>query len=254
MRYNKQISLKNIGIKGQKKLDKSFVALVGLGALGSHSASLLARAGINLILIDRDIVELDNLQRQELYTEKDVGKEKALVTYQHLKEINSSIKVEYYVTELNHKNLKILDKSNLILDCTDNLETRFLINEYSISKNKPWIYTGIIANQGMILSFNNSYCFNCIFKEPDESIETCDTLGLNNAVASLFSSLQVNESIKILVSGKNTQEMIYFDMESLDFKKIKVNKNLKCKTCNKEFSYINGKKKSNFVKLCGKDS
>lgn len=254
MRYNKQILLKNIGINGQKKLNKSFVALIGLGALGSHSASLLARAGVNLILVDRDIVELDNLQRQELYTEKDIGKEKSLVAYEHLKEINSNIKIEYHVAELNHKNLNMLDKANLILDCTDNLETRFLINEYSIDKKKPWIYTGIIANQGMILSFNNDYCFNCIFREPDESIETCDTIGLNNSVAALFSGLQVNEAFKILISGKNTQEMIYFDMENLDFKKIKVNKNPKCNTCNKEFSYINGKKKSHFVKLCGKNS
>ncbi len=254
MRYNKQILLKNIGKSGQEKLSKSTVAVIGLGALGTNSVSLLARAGLNLILIDRDIVELDNLQRQNLFTEADIGKEKALVAYDLLNKINSSIKMDYFVTDLNHKNISILKNADLILDCTDNMETRFLINEYCLKNKKPWIYAAILETKGMVLSFNNNYCFNCIFKEPTENLDTCDTVGVLNTVATLISSLQVTEAIRILVKGFNAKELLSVDIWNQELNKIKVKKNEKCRTCNGYYPYLNGEKGNRLIKLCGRNA
>lgn len=254
MRYEKQILLKEIEKKGHEKLRKSTIAVIGIGALGSNSASLLARAGINLVLVDRDVVELDNLQRQNLFSENDIGKEKALAAEEYLNKINSEINIDSYVADLYYRNINILDKADLILDCTDNLETRFLINEYCLKNKKPWIYSGILGTRGMMLSFNNEYCFNCIFKETTENLETCDTIGVLNSVASLISSIQVTEAIKILLNRNNTKELIVVDVWSNELKKIKVNKNKNCLTCKGNYYYSNGKKGASIVKLCGRNA
>lgn len=254
MRYNKQILLNEIGKEGQKKLNRSTVAVIGVGALGTNSANLLARAGVNLILIDRDVVELDNLQRQSLYNENDFGKEKAIAAEEHLTKINSEIKIKAYVADLNHKNINILDKTDLILDCTDNLETRFLINEYCLKNKKPWVYAGILGTGGMILSFYNNYCFNCVFKEPNENLETCDTIGVLNTIAALISSVQVNEAVKVLITNRNTEQLFSVDIWNMDVNKIKISKNKNCKVCRGQYEYLNGNKGNNIVKLCGRNA
>src|SRR3989338_4972766 len=141
MRYIRQEIFREIGKEGQEKLKKSTIAIVGLGALGTNSAELLARAGIGkLLLIDRDVVELSNLQRQSLFNENDVGKPKALAAKEHLKKINNEVEFNVFADDLNHENIyrmipindfknnKIIKNIDIILDCTDNLETRFLIN------------------------------------------------------------------------------------------------------------------------------
>src|SRR3989344_6084298 len=128
-RYSRQILLKEIGREGQKLLQDKKVAIVGVGALGTVAAELLARAGVgNLILVDRDMVEESNLQRQTLFDEKDIGKNKAAAAEQRIKKINSDIKVEFHSIHLNPQNIDVLQSADLILDCTDNLQTRFLIN------------------------------------------------------------------------------------------------------------------------------
>ncbi|HLC73472.1 MAG TPA: HesA/MoeB/ThiF family protein, partial [Candidatus Nanoarchaeia archaeon] len=163
MRYQKQELLSYIGNK-QEFLQKKVVAIVGLGAIGSNTANLLARAGINLILIDRDIVELENLQRQTLYDEKDIGKPKSIQAKKKLKLINSEIKIEAFVEDLNYKNIDELINSDLILDCSDNMETRFLINDYSIKNDIPWIYAAVLGVNAMSMNIvpQKTPCFRCI--------------------------------------------------------------------------------------------
>ena len=233
MRYKKQILLKEIGNKGQQKLNNSTVAVIGLGGLGSNSANLLARTGINLILIDRDKLELENLQRQNIYTEKDVGKEKAKIFGEYLKKVNSEIRIEYHVINITDENIDLIKKADLVLDCTDNLETRFLINKYCTKNNQPWIYAAVLGTQGMVISFNGDYCFNCIFKKPTEEIKTTNELGLINTIPYLIASIQVTEAIKILLTGQNTKEMIKVDIWDNNLERVKIKRDKNCKICNK---------------------
>src|SRR3989344_4557746 len=172
MRYSRQEIFSKIGKEGQNLLKKSKVAVIGLGATGSSSAELLARAGVGeLILADRDIVELNNLQRQSLYNEDDIGNVKADSIKNHLKKINSEVKIKTLVIDLDYRNINEI-KTDLILDCSDNIDTRNLINEYCHKNKINWIYSGVIEDNGIVLNFNNDYCFSCVF----ESIKA-DLLG-----------------------------------------------------------------------------
>ncbi len=250
MRYNKQQILKEIGNK-QKLLENSLVTIVGLGAIGTNTASLLARSGVNLHLIDRDIIELDNLQRQTLFAESDLDKPKALQAFNHLKKINSSIKISYSISDLTYKNINLL-KGNLILDCTDNMFTRFLINDYSMKNNIPWIYSSVIGTKGLIFSIiPKNTCFSCLFKIPTTSLESCDTSGILNTASSLASNLQVTEAFKILTKQDYTKELIKFDIWNNSIEKIKVKINKNCLTHNNKFSFLNGEYKEKVIKMCG---
>lgn len=254
MRYIKQIMFEKIGKAGQDLLKKSRVTIIGLGALGTRSAELLARAGIgNLILIDRDIVELSNLQRQTLFKESDVNKPKAFAAKSHLEEINSEIKITAIFKDINYKNIESNIKGNLILDCTDNLETRFLINEFSIEKNIAWIFASVIGSSGMLFNFipNKTPCFKCIFSEPEITLDTCDTEGIINTTASLISSMQVTEAFKILTKQSYVKELIYFDLWKNKLVKTKIKKLQNCETCKRNFKYLNGEIFSEAVKICG---
>ena len=151
MRYERQLFFKYIGKEGQGKISKSTVTIVGVGALGSVSAELLARAGIGkLILIDPDNVEIHNLQRQSLFDEKDIGKNKAEVAKEKLNEINSEVNVEAHPIALDKSNTKLL--KGIVLDGTDNMDVRLLMDDYCISHKIPWIYGGIASSVGMIYS------------------------------------------------------------------------------------------------------
>ena len=265
MRYIRQEIFREIGKDGQKKIRNSSVAIVGLGALGSVSAQLLARAGIGkLILIDRDIVELSNLQRQSLFDESDIGKPKALAAKEKLSKINSDIKIDFFIDDLNYKNInelisitnkKIKNKKNvdLILDCTDNLETRFLINDFCVKNKIPFIYSSAVGSKGYVFNVipNETPCLRCFLKE-SAALDTCENVGVLNTITSIISSIQVNEAIKILLNKPYEENLILFDVWRNDLSKIKVNKDKKCVCCVKNnFEYFNGKKSSRIVKLCG---
>jgi len=149
-RYSRQTILQNIGEEGQEKLAQSSVAVVGCGALGTAASNNLARAGVGrIIIIDRDFVELSNLQRQMLYDENDVDEPKAIAAARKLKNINSDIEIEPVVKDINHTNVEdILSKADLVLDGTDNILTRMLVNDVCVKQEKPWIYTGANRNLG----------------------------------------------------------------------------------------------------------
>lgn len=258
MRYSRQEIFKEIGKKGQQKLSNSTVVIIGLGALGSSSAELLARAGIGkLILVDRDIVELSNLQRQSLFEENDIGKAKAAQAKERLSKINSDIEIDFFIDDLNFENIiKILNKKiNLILDCTDNLETRFLINDFCIKNKIPFIYSSAIGSKGYVFNVipkKENACLRCFLKEAAQ-LDTCETTGVLNTITNLISSFQVDEVFKILLSKKNVEKnLLFFDIWKNELFKIKANKNKNCICCIKNnFEYLDGKKSSRIIKLCG---
>ncbi len=258
MRYSRQEIFAEIGKKGQEKLRNSTVAIIGLGALGSSSAELLARAGIGkLILVDRDIVELSNLQRQSLFEENDIGKAKAAQTKEHLSKINSDIEIEFFIDDLNFENIeKILNKKiDLILDCTDNLETRFLINDFCIKNKIPFTYSSAIGSKGYVFNIipgKSNPCLRCFLREAIQ-LDTCETIGVLNTITNLVSSFQVDEAFKILLSKRNSEKnLLFFDIWKNEMFKIKVNKNKDCICCIKnKFEYLDGKKSSRVIKLCG---
>jgi len=257
MRYIRQQISSEIGKSGQSKLRKSAVAIVGLGALGSVSAGLLARAGIGrLILIDRDIVELSNLQRQSLYDEYDTGKPKALAAKEKLNRINSEVKIELFIDDLNFKNIeKIFDgKLDLILDCTDNLETRFLINDLCVKNKIPFIYSSAVGSKGYVFNIipGKTACLRCFLKEAGH-LDTCETTGVLNSITHLVPSIQSSEAIKILLNKNNIEtNLLFFDVWKNELMKIKINKNKSCACCSKNnFEYLSGKNSIKTTKLCG---
>lgn len=256
MRYIRQEIFREIGKKGQKRLQNSYVAIVGLGALGSVSAQLLARAGIGrLVLVDRDIVELSNLQRQSLFDESDIGNPKASAAKEKLNDINSEIKIDFFIEDLNYENIgKILnEKVDLILDCTDNLETRFLLNDFCIKNNIPFIYSSAVGSKGYVFDVvpKQTACLRCFLKEAT-ALDTCETGGVLNTITNLISSIQVNEAIKILLNKDYEKYLLFSDISKNELTKIKINKNKNCICCAKNnFEYLAGKKSQKIIKLCG---
>lgn len=260
MRYIRQEIFREMGKKGQEILKNSCVAIVGLGALGSVSAQLLARAGVGkLALIDRDIVELSNLQRQSLFDENDIGKAKAAQAKEHLNRINSEIIVDFFIDDLNFENIsEIFSRGkafDLILDCTDNLETRFLINDFCIKNRIPFIYASAVGSKGYIFNIipnKNSPCLRCFLKEAAR-LDTCEAFGVLNTATSAIASIQADEAIKILAKKTNFEtKLVFFDIWKNELSKLKVSKNRNCECCAKNnFEYLAGKKSSRIVKLCG---
>jgi len=251
MRYIRQVIFEKIGIEKQKLLEKSNICIVGVGALGTLVSVLLARAGVKkLILIDRDIVELSNLQRQGLFNEDDINKLKVLAAKEKLERINSCVKIEAYCVDLDYENIDLI-KSDLIIDCSDNFETRFLINDYCLKENIPWIYGSVIGSYGMTLNIipKKTPCFRCVFKEPTKLLGTCETEGIINTIPHSIAAMQVTEAIKILTKQPYNKELIYYDIWKNKITKTKVKKLAGCPACNKNYEYLEGKSKD-IVKLC----
>ncbi|MEW6062764.1 MAG: ThiF family adenylyltransferase [Nanoarchaeota archaeon] len=253
MRYLRQIIFEKLGESKQRLLEQSTAVVVGVGAIGSISAELLARAGVNLVLIDRDIVELNNLQRQKLFTEHDINKSKAIVAKERLSSINKDINIEAYVDDLDYENISSLAKGNILLDCTDNFETRFLINEYAAKKRIPWIYSAVIGSSGMVMNIvpGKTACFRCVFNEPTALLGTCDTEGILNTIPNVISAMQATEAIKLLTKQPYSKELIHYDIWTNKLVKNKVNRQKDCPVCNKKFEYLTGEKRSELVKYCG---
>ena len=234
MKYSRNITLEEIGKKGQKILKQKTATIVGLGAIGSVSSELLARNGINLILIDNDKIDLSNLQRQLLFTEKDIGKFKVEIAEKKLKEINSDINIKIHNEKLNENNLNILN-SDLILDCTDNLETRFLINKYSLMTKIPWIHAAVIRTKAVLYNFipdenNVKPCFNCIYKKHSE-FETCENVGILNTTVVFIATLQATQALKILLNYDYEENFLRIDVWNNNITKIKVKKDKNCQSC-----------------------
>ena len=204
-RYSRQILFPGIGERGQEALLGARVALVGCGALGSFHAAALARAGVgSMVIIDRDYVEPSNLQRQWLFEESDAADAlpKAAAAERRLALINSSIHVRGVVADLTASNAEqLLGRVDLILDGTDNFDTRYLINDFSVSRSIPWVYGAAVGSYGLAMPVvpGRTPCLRCVYPNPPQSAQpTCETAGVVNVIASLVASYQVADALKIL--------------------------------------------------------
>lgn len=265
-RYSRQILFPEIKRDGQRKLLSSKILLVGCGALGAAHAETLARAGVgNIRIVDRDFVEFSNLQRQSLFSETDASMRlpKAIAAKNRLLEINSEIKVEAIVTDVNYSNIENLIKDcDLILDGTDNFQTRFLLNDACVKHSKTWIYGAAVSSYGVTMTIipQKSPCLRCIFEEiPDAgSSPTCDTAGVIQPIISIVSAVQTTEAIKILIGKKESlhQSLMQFDVWQNDWRKIKLGApNADCKTCGqRNFEFFKAENAEFSAVLCGRDA
>jgi len=234
-RYSRQVILENIGEDGQAKLLKSSVAIVGCGALGTIAANNLARAGVGkLIIIDRDFVELNNLQRQMLFDENDVGTPKAVAAAEKINAINSEIEVNPVIKDLNYTNVEeLIGNVDLVIDGTDNIQTRMLVNDLCVKNDIPWIYTGAIGTSGMSMNIlPGKACIRCLYPGVPKagSLPTCDTMGVLNTITVIMGSIETTEAIKILLGfyddeKSSNSNLIVYDTWNHSFDSIKVKKN-----------------------------
>ncbi len=254
-RYSRQELLAQIGIKGQQKVSQSSVAIIGIGALGTTAANLLVRAGVGKIaLFDRDVIELHNLQRQSIFTEKNVGFPKVAAAKEWLQTVNSSITINAFPIEINTETISLLQQYDLLLDCTDNMEVRFLLNDFCVKNKKNWIYCSAVGTKGQLfVIIQKGPCFACIFSLPAAgSLETCDTSGVLNSVTTAIGAMQVTETLKILTNQEPIKELLAYDAWNHSIQKIAVKKKKECVCCGKnQFIFLSGTKETTTAKLCG---
>lgn len=258
-RYSRQMLVKNIGYKGQMKLAESKVAILGCGATGSFMANLLARMGVGYIrLIDRDIVELSNLHRTNLLDEEDVEKArpKSVACRDKIRRINSSIHVEAIVDRLSKQNAeKLLAGVDLILDGTDDVETRLLINDLSVKHGIPWIYVGVERWYGIVMPIipGRTACYRCIIERPPERRgNACEYLGVVNPAVALTTSIAVSLAVKILLGEEIESVMYMVDAWRNEVNKVKIARNPNCPACvMHRFDYLEGKRTGEASIICG---
>ncbi|HEY2360494.1 MAG TPA: ThiF family adenylyltransferase [Candidatus Angelobacter sp.] len=263
-RYSRQVLFPGIGLEGQQCLAKGRVAIVGCGATGTCVSGLLARAGVgHLTIIDRDYVEPSNLQRQSLFDEADAAESlpKAVAAARKIAAFNSEIEATPVVADLTPENIEsLLADADLILDATDNFETRYLINDFAVKHGKPWIYAAAVAAYAVTMNVipGETACLACVFPAPPEgTVETCDTAGILNSAVNLIGSIQATEAIKFLVGAKDKlrRTLLSFDVWSNEQAEIAATRPSRgCQTCEKhEFVHLAGERRPQ-ITLCGRNS
>ena len=262
-RYSRQILFTGIGKEGQQRLGASSVVIVGCGAIGSALAGLLARAGVGkLRIIDRDFVEPSNLQRQVLFDEQDAlqSTPKSVAAARKVLQFNSSIDVESQVADLTPETVGLLAGSDLILDATDNFETRYLINDYAVKTHTPWIYAAAVGAYGTTMNIvpGETACLACIFPaSPHGTVETCDTAGVLGPAVNLIASIEAIEALKILSGARDKlrRTLLSFDLWSNDQSEIiSTKRRPECDPCGKNiFRHLAGEARPQ-ITLCGRNS
>ena len=264
-KYSRQMLFAGIGPQGQERLLASRAAIIGCGAIGAAAASLLVRAGLgHLRIIDRDFVEPSNLQRQTLFDESDAQKAlpKAVAAEQKLRSINSGVAVEGIVADLRPGNVhELLGPFDLLLDGTDNFETRFLINDFAVESARPWIYAAAVASYGLTMTIRpgQTPCLSCLLESSNATPgleETCDTIGVLGPIVNLMASLEVAEALKLLSGHPEalTGRLISCDVWSGRMQSVRVARNPECRACAKrDFTFLHGQAQPH-ITLCGRDS
>jgi len=267
-RYSRQVLFGEIGNAGQQRLAESLAVVLGCGALGTVQAEALCRAGVGrLRIVDRDFVEESNLQRQTLFTEEDARSvmPKAVAAQRRLGQINSDVRVEALVADINSKNIEsLVQGATCILDATDNFETRFLINDAAIKHRIPWVYGAAVGSYGVSMTVlpQETPCLRCVLEKlpAPGSSPTCDTAGVLSPIVNVVASVQVAEALKIL-SG-NTQRinrrMLCFDVWENSYRQVEI-ANVRdqgdCPCCQlRRFEFLEGVRSSVATTLCGRDS
>jgi adenylyltransferase/sulfurtransferase len=267
-KYSRQILFAGIGEAGQERLLEASAVLVGCGALGTVAGNLLVRAGVGrLRIIDRDFVEPSNLQRQTLFDEADAraALPKAVAAERRLRAINSGVQVEGIVADLTPRNAaELLSGFDVLLDGTDNFETRLLLNDVAISLNIPWIYAAVVGSYGLTMTIRpgETACLACLLEHGEgfaaaaASEATCDTVGVLNAAVGTIASIESAEAIKLLAGKPEALHgrLVACDVWTGQFQSIRVARDPACRACaRREFKFLAGEAQPHLT-LCGRDS
>ena len=233
-RFSRQLILKNVGAKGQKKVISSKILIIGVGGLGCPAAENLTRAGIGTIgLVDNDVVNLSNIHRQSLFNSRDIKKSKVSVAAKKLKDINPHIKIKKYNIRLNEKNIKnIIQDYDLVVDGSDNFKTKFLINDYCLKFKKKLVTGAISKFDGHVFTFNfrdkKTASLKSFYQKDEisDDILNCEFEGVLGTTASIVGSIQANEALKMIIEiGKNLKnQILIIDLLNLSFRKVKFKK------------------------------
>lgn len=279
-RYHRQMIFADLGEEGQQRLLDATIVIVGCGATGTALANLLARAGVGrLRIIDRDFVELTNLQRQTLFDEADISEHipKAEAAARRLREINSEIEIEGVVADFNPGNaLSLLQDATVVLDGTDNFQTRYLINDVCLKLGKPWVYTGVVATYGMTTTMipdsavsalpsneNNprksTGCLRCLIGEapPPGTGATCDTVGVIGPAVALITAISAGEAVKLIVGkGKLNPGIMHMDVWTHEYEMIAaMPRNPNCLACGQhQFDFLDAAQNTTSTVLCGRNA
>ena len=282
-RYHRQMLLPGFGEVGQRRLQDSTVLVLGCGALGSVAADMLARAGVgHLVIVDRDFVELSNLQRQMLVDERDVSEAipKAEAAKRRIAQINSQIQVTAIVDDVNHSNIEhYANGADAFVDGLDNIETRYLANDLAVKSGRPYVYGAAVGMTGMAFSvlphttsdmaWESSEdgslatpCFRCVFEEapPPGTIATCDTIGVISSVVGIVANFQVTETLKILTGNfdRVSRKLLNLDLWANEIAQLEIAGTYEkgdCPCCkHRRFEYLDGKVGSSTTVLCGRNA
>ena len=260
---------RGIGAAGQEKLGRTRVVIVGCGATGSAVAALLARSGVGaapaglLRIIDRDYVEASNLQRQTLFEESDALESlpKAVAAARRIKAFNSEVTVDARVDDLTPTNAEeLLGDTDLILDGTDNFETRYLVNDYAVKHSRPWIYAAAVGSYGVTLNVlpGETACLACIFPAPPTgAVETCETAGILNSAVNWVASIEAAEALKLLVGSRDRlrRSLLSLDLWENHSAEIDAGRPIRgCQACSeRNFVHLAGEGRPH-ITLCGRNS
>lgn len=266
-RYSRQILVPQIGVHGQKMLRNSRVAVVGVGALGGALANTLVRAGVGFVrLIDRDFIELDNLQRQVLFDEHDLKENlpKAEAAARRLRRVNSQVELEPVVDDLRPANAEaLLTEVDLLLDGTDNLETRYLVNDVAVKHGLPWIYGAVLATEGRAQTIvpGASPCLRCVFETPPGpgELPTCDTAGVLASAVQVVAAIQATEALKLLTDrgDERLRGLVSVETWALALRSTfeSLTPRADCPCCGgKRFDFLEGGATGTTVRLCGRNA
>ena len=267
-RYSRQVRFFGLGTAGQRRLMESKVTICGCGALGTVLANHLVRAGVGRVrIVDRDFIETHNLQRQILFDEQDVADNlpKAEAAARKLRAINGQVTIEPVVTDIDHTNiLDLVSDADLILDGTDNFETRYLINDAAVKLNKPWIFGGVIGSEGQTATIipGETPCIRCLVESspPPGMTPTCETAGVLGPAVAIIASFEAVEAIKLLSGARDAlnKDLIMVDIWEWSFRRLKIAGLLgkvDCPCCqHRKFEWLDGTLGSNTTTLCGRNA
>lgn len=267
-RYDRQTRFAPLGEEGQRKLAAGRALVCGCGALGSVIAGTLVRAGVGCVrIVDRDFVELNNLQRQFLYDEQDVvdALPKAIAAAEKLRRINSAVTVEPVVADVTHENIdRLAADVDVIVDGTDNFATRFLVNDYAVKHGKPWIYGGAIGAEGQSMTIlpGETACLACLLPEapPPGTTPTCDTAGILGPIVGVIASIEAAEALKILSGHRETVSRSLTVVELWDNRIRRVDlgrlrERSDCRVCRHgEYAWLRGERGGDTAVLCGRNA
>jgi adenylyltransferase/sulfurtransferase len=265
-RYSRQVLFAGIGSEGQQRLLASRAAIIGCGALGTAQAEALARAGVGkLRLVDRDFIEFSNLQRQTMFTERDALDRlpKAIACANHLREINSELRLEPEIADVNHSNVeRLIQDCDVVIDGTDNFATRYLINDACVKHSVNWIYGAAVGSYGVTMTIrpNETPCLRCIFPEapPAGSAPTCDTAGVIMPIINVVAAVQVTEALKLLTARMDALHgsLMQFDVWRNQWKRIATGRpDPNCSSCSlREFQALQSDSREFAAILCGRNA